>query len=179
MKINEVIVVEGKNDIAAVKKAVDAFCVSTSGSGINMEKINFLKKLEKERGIIVLMDPDGPGEKIRAIINEHIPNVKHAFIKKADALHKEDVGIENASEDSIRASLKNVISSNKKTSDLEMSDLIKHNLILKTNSKQLRFKLDQHLNIGHCNGKTLLKRLKMINLNKVDLDKIMGEVNGK
>jgi len=33
--IKEIIVVEGKSDISAVKKAVDAEVISTSGLGIN------------------------------------------------------------------------------------------------------------------------------------------------
>ena len=82
MKISEIIVVEGKNDVAAVKRAVNADCVSVSGLGINKKMIKFLKELDKKRGIIVLMDPDSPGEKIRSIISEQIPGSKHAFIDR-------------------------------------------------------------------------------------------------
>ena len=38
------------------------------------------------RGVIVLTDPDFPGEKIRKIITEHVPDCKHAFIDKKSAL---------------------------------------------------------------------------------------------
>ena len=85
MKISEVIVVEGKNDVARVSRAVDAFVVSVSGQGITKDKLKFLKELHKTRGIIVLMDPDTPGEKIRAIITEQIPSAKHACIDKNKA----------------------------------------------------------------------------------------------
>ncbi len=178
MKISEVIVVEGKNDVAAVKRAVDAFVVSVSGQGINKEKINFLKELEKKRGIIILMDPDSPGEKIRAIITEQIPNAKQAFVKKRQALKNGDVGIENASVESIRNSLKLLISPNINIGNLTVDDLIKNDLISKYNSKDLRNKLSKHLNLGTCNGKTLLKRLNMLNMTQKQFKLIMENING-
>lgn len=179
MKISEVIVVEGKNDIAAVTKAVDAFCVSTSGSGITKSKIDFLKEIAKKRGIIVLMDPDSPGEKIRAIITEQIPSAKHAFIKKKDALKNGDVGIENAGIKAIRESLESLISPNTKIGNITIEDLIENNLVSVTNSSILRDSLSNYLNLGKCNGKTLLKRLNMLNISKDEFKLMMEELNAE
>ncbi len=179
MKISQVIVVEGKNDIAAVKRAIDADVVSTSGFGITKEKLEFLKMIEKKRGLIILMDPDSPGEKIRAIISEQVPNAKHAFITKKDALVKGDVGIENASVKAILASLENLVSPSSTKALIDIEDLIQYDLIFSENSSQLREKLGTVLNIGMCNGKTLLKRLNMLKLNKLELKTLMEDLNAK
>ena len=68
--IKEVIVVEGKDDVAAVKKAVDAEMIAVGGFGINAKGISRIKEAQKRKGVIVLTDPDFAGEKIRKIIRK-------------------------------------------------------------------------------------------------------------
>lgn len=177
MKIAEIIVVEGKNDVAAVKRAVNADCVSVSGLGINQETIKFLKELDKKRGLIVLMDPDSPGEKIRSIISEQIPTSKHAFIKAKDARLMGDLGIENASPQAIQDSLKKLISTNTVEAKITMDDLVDLKLIAAENSAILREKLSDSLNLGKCNGKTLLKRLNMLGISLEKLKLKMERLN--
>ena len=63
--IKEVIVVEGKDDIAAVKKAVNEEMIATGVFGINDKVIARIKEAQKRKGVIVLTDPDFAGEKIR------------------------------------------------------------------------------------------------------------------
>ena len=67
--IKETIVVEGKNDAAAVKRAVDADVIITSGFGISSETLRLIKLAQYKNGVIVLTDPDFIGEKIRKIID--------------------------------------------------------------------------------------------------------------
>ena len=52
--IKEIIVVEGKDDIRAVKNAVDAEVIATGGYGYSKELINRLKKISERRGVIIL-----------------------------------------------------------------------------------------------------------------------------
>ncbi len=80
MKIKEIIVVEGKDDTRAIQSAVNADTIETNGSAVSMETIVKIQLAMKVRGVIVLTDPDFPGEKIRKFITEHVPNCKHAFI---------------------------------------------------------------------------------------------------
>ena len=177
MKISEIIVVEGKNDVAAVKRAVNADCVSVSGLGINKKMIKFLKELDKKRGIIVLMDPDSPGEKIRSIISEQIPGSKHAFIKAKDARLMGDLGVENASPKVIQESLSKLISPNTVEAKISMDNLVDLKLIASENSGILRDKLSDSLNLGKCNGKTLLKRLNMLGISAKELKLKMERLN--
>ncbi len=63
--IKEIIVVEGKDDIQAVKSAVEAEVIATGGFGYDKEFMDKLKIAAENRGVIILTDPDYPGEKIR------------------------------------------------------------------------------------------------------------------
>lgn len=49
--------VEGRDDIAAVKKAVDAEMIAVGGFGINAKVIARIKEAQKRKGVIVLTDP--------------------------------------------------------------------------------------------------------------------------
>ena len=60
-KIKEVIVVEGKDDVSALRKAVEADILITTGLGLTPKKIEEIKALAERRGVIVFTDPDFPG----------------------------------------------------------------------------------------------------------------------
>ena len=65
-KIKEVIVVEGKDDISAVKNAVDAEVFQVNGHAVRKNRsIEFLKLAYENKGLIILTDPDYAGEEIR------------------------------------------------------------------------------------------------------------------
>ena len=48
MKIKEIIVVEGKDDTTAIKRAVNADTIETNGSAINDETIEKIKLAQKQ-----------------------------------------------------------------------------------------------------------------------------------
>ena len=86
--IKEVIVVEGRDDITAVKQAVDAEVIAVGGFRINAKVIDRIKDAQKRKGVIVLTDPDFAGEKIRSIISKRVKGIKHAYIAKKMALRE-------------------------------------------------------------------------------------------
>ena len=87
MKIKEIIVVEGKDDTVAIKRAVDADTIETNGSAIGDHVIEQVK-LAQKRGVIIFTDPDYPGERIRKIISDKVPGCKHAFYRRKKRLLK-------------------------------------------------------------------------------------------
>ena len=92
IRIKEVIVVEGKDDTKQILKAVEADTYETNGSAISTADIEKLKKLQDSRGLIVFTDPEVKGERLRKIIRQAIPVVKHAFIKRKDGVPTEAHG---------------------------------------------------------------------------------------
>ncbi|UII57792.1 ribonuclease M5 [Cytobacillus spongiae] len=169
MKIKEIIVVEGKDDTTAIKRAVNADTIETNGSAINRETIEKIKLAAETRGVIVLTDPDFPGQKIRQTILEHVPSCKHAFIEKAEAIHKlgKGVGVEHASPEVIRQALKDAqMMSEAPKEEITQEDLLDAGLVGGEGSKERRERLGKLLKIGYTNGKQLHKRLMIFEITK-------------
>jgi ribonuclease M5 len=80
--IKEIIVVEGRDDEAAVKKAVEAETIATHGFGISQETFARIEKAYAERGIIIFTDPDHAGEKIRKRLSERFPVESMLFYRE-------------------------------------------------------------------------------------------------
>ena len=91
IKVKEAIVVEGRYDKNALRQVVDAIVVETAGFGIfkDKDRMEYLRRLAEERGLIVLTDADGAGFVIRNHLKGSIPmdRVKHAYIP--DVMGKE------------------------------------------------------------------------------------------
>ena len=75
LKIKEAIIVEGKYDKIKLSNIVDTLIIETNGFGIYKDKsrLNFIKKIAKERGIIILTDSDASGFQIRHYIESAVP----------------------------------------------------------------------------------------------------------
>ena len=158
--IKETIVVEGKSDLIAVKKAVDAEIIVTSGMGITKETLERIRKAQERCGVIVLTDPDSPGETIRRIIAKKVPGVKHAFVPKEEALAPGDVGIENASPENIRRALEKIRTEVESPQNIfHVSDLLELGLTGGENSAELRGRIGKILGIGYCGAKQFAARL--------------------
>jgi ribonuclease M5 len=158
--IKEVIVVEGKDDITAVKAALECEVIATNGFGYKKELVETLKSLGERRGIIILTDPDYAGERIRKDLSSKIKNCKHAFLPQGKALKKGDIGVENASsEDIIEAIKKAHPHKVERANQFSKEDLIDFGLTGGEDSRNRREKLGEILGIGYVNGKQLLNRL--------------------
>ena len=84
IKIREAVIVEGKYDKIKLSNFLDALIVETNGFGIykDKERLAFIRRLAKERGIILLTDSDHSGFQIRSYIANGIPKdrIKHLYI---------------------------------------------------------------------------------------------------
>ena len=175
--IKEVIVVEGRDDISAVKRAVNAEVIATHGLGITDEIIDRIKLVAQKRGIIVFTDPDYPGEKIRKIISTEVKNCKHAFLPKDKAIKDGDVGIENAKpEDIIEALNKARVEKITPNSEFSKVDMLKYGLVGTESSSRKRDVLGRVLGIGYCNSKQFLKRLNNYGITREEFEEATRSV---
>ena len=55
-----------------------------------------------------MTDPDSAGERIRQFLSKRFPDAKHAFVPRDEATANDDIGIEQASPESIRKALEKV-----------------------------------------------------------------------
>jgi len=158
--IKEIIVVEGKDDVAAIKRAVDAEIIVTGGFALPPSAMERIKTAAKRRGVIIFTDPDFAGEKIRGIISKEVPNCKHAFVPKEKAIKDGDIGIENASPENILIALKKARSQRiEKRQEFTQQDLIENSLIGSDRASHRREEMGKILGIGYGNGKQFLSRL--------------------
>lgn len=180
-KIKEIIVVEGKDDTKRLALAVDADTIETNGSAINSETLERIALAQETRGVIVFTDPDGPGEKIRKIISESVPGVKHAFITKAQARRrsekKESIGIEHASIATIKDALDAVVEERIDAEEtVSQGFLMQSGLIGSNKSRTLREALGEELRIGYTNGKQLKKRLTMFGITEHEVEEALDKI---
>ncbi len=158
--IKEIIVVEGKDDINAVKRAVDAEVIATGGFALEDHTIKRIKTAMQKKGVIIFTDPDFAGEKIRKIISSKVPGCKHAFLPKELAFKNGDIGIENASPENIILALNKVrTQSIEKSNEFCQNDLLYNGLIGFHGSSYKRDELGKILGIGYGNAKQFLNRL--------------------
>lgn len=165
--IKEVIVVEGKDDVAAVKKAVDAEMIAVGGFGINARVIARIKEAQKRKGVIVLTDPDFAGEKIRKIIAKRVSGIKHAYIAQEDGIKDDDIGVENATPEVIIEALKRAKATIEvKEAIFDSQDMFFFRLNGDSNAKERRIKLGNKLGIGYGNANQMLSRLNNYGITK-------------
>ena len=158
--IREVVVVEGKKDVAAVQRAVVAECLATGGFSLTASTLAAIEAAYRRTGIIILTDPDSAGEKIRKTLAARFPEAKHAFVPQAAALAGDDVGIERAPAVAIRTALAKARCREWQPQQLfTLADLQKAGLVGAPAAAARRARLGETLAIGCANAKTFLRRL--------------------
>lgn len=173
MNIKEVIVVEGKDDIAAVKRVCTAEVIITNGLGITKATLERIRVAKERRGVIVLTDPDYPGDKIRSIIDRAVPGCKHAYLEPG----QEPVGVEHASPEEILKALKGArISQIPSQKIFSVSDLYNWGLLGSPDAGTRRNLLSRYLGLGQANGKQLLSRLNSYGISREEVEGALEEV---
>lgn len=185
IKIQEVLVVEGKDDTANLKRFYEVDTYETRGSAISDDDLERIEKLHDLRGVIVFTDPDYNGERIRKIIMQAIPTVKHAFLQRDEATPKSktkgrSLGIEHASFEDLEKALAGVRGyyDDEHNFDISKSDLIRLGLLMGGDSRRRREYLGEQLRIGYCNGKQLLKRLELFGIGLAEVEEAMESYHG-
>ena len=175
----DIIVVEGSHDEIKVKAAYpNAECIITNGSEISDDTIKLIKEMSKKHRIIIFTDPDSPGERIRSIITNAVPNASQAFLRKKECIsnNKKKVGIEHASIEAIKEALDSIYTPNKLEDTISLRDLYDLGLNGNIESKILRDKISDILNIGKPNAKTFLKRLNLLQITREELEDLLCKV---
>ena len=175
-RIHEIIVVEGRHDTQQLKKYFDCETIETGGSSINDKVIEQIRYAASTRGVIIFTDPDTPGNQIRHIINQHVPNCKNAFVDKHNARTKKKVGIEHADKETLWNALQNVVTiTDKPKGSLTMSDLFELGLSGQSDSAELRCKVGEYYHVGDGNAKTMLARLNCLAITKEELREVIDQ----
>lgn len=114
LKIDRPIIVEGKYDKITLSAVLDAHIIPTGGFSLfnRKEQMALIRRLGKEKGVIVLTDSDGAGKLIRAHISSALPReqIIHLYIpslpgkepRKKTASREGLLGVEGMSAERLR-----------------------------------------------------------------------------
>lgn len=117
-RIREVIIVEGRYDKNTVMQAVDATVIETRGFGIfsDDELAALIRRMAKERGVVLFTDSDGAGSLIRGrlrgmlggidVKNAYTPDVPGRERRKSAPSKAGMLGVEGMSREIIVESLR-------------------------------------------------------------------------
>ncbi|MGX7199376.1 ribonuclease M5 [Enterococcus nangangensis] len=182
-KIQEIIVVEGRDDTRRLQEVFEVDTIETIGSAINQEILARIAHAEEVRGVIVFTDPDFAGEKIRKTVMEAVPSAKHAFLPKKEGRGKKkyaSLGVEHASDEAIKKALAQVVTPTTEEMELiPLADLQMLGLVSGPNAKHYRELLGEKLAIGYTNGKQLQKRLGMFRIPLTEVVAYLKEIQEK
>ena len=158
--LKEVLVVEGKMDTVAIRRALEADTIETGGFTLAPYTLRQIEAAYKKRGIIILTDPDGAGERIRRFLTERFPEAGQAFIPKIQATANNDVGVEQAQPEAILAALAKVRHHDyRPQGEFTHMDLFRYALNGSPQAAARRDALGAELGIGYGNAKRFLERL--------------------
>ena len=174
--IKEVIVVEGKTDVATLSNIVKAEFIITNGFEISEETIELIKRVNETKGIILFLDPDGPGEKIRMKIMNRIPNLKHAFVNPKHAKKGKKIGVAETSKEYILEALENVVTLKEREYSISYLNFYELGLVGNKNTLEKRLKIEEYFRIGHGSAKTCLKRLNMLGITLNELKEVLEKL---
>ena len=192
VKIREAIVVEGRYDKNTLSQVVDAPIFETNGFGIRKDKarMDLLRRVAEQRGLIVFTDSDGAGFVIRNFLKGAIPAkyLKHAYIpdipgkeRRKSAPGKEGkLGVEGMTPEVILAALRNAgatIEGEKTTSSggITKQDLMALGLSGGSNAGEKRKALLKKLNLPeHMSANAMLQALNLL-YTREELEQMLNE----
>lgn len=164
IKIDQVIIVEGRYDKIKLSSMIDGIIIETEGFGIfrDKDKQRLIRKLAEKRGIIILTDSDSAGFVIRNFItsivpkefvtNVYIPEIFGKEKRKASASKEGTLGVEGVSVDIIteafrKAGIGASESINKSKKEITLNDFYDDGLTGSPDSKAKRKMLLKKLDL--------------------------------
>ena len=190
LRIREVIVVEGRYDRNTLSQVVDALIFETKGFSVfhDREKLETLRMLAEERGLILLTDSDSAGFVIRNRLKGLIPpeKVKQAYVpaipgreKRKDRPSKEGLlGVEGMRPEELVRALKNAGATEEKGTGERITDADFYRLGLtgKPGSAQLRRRLAEELKLPPLISRSDLQKAAGFLLSREELEELVSRL---
>ena len=178
--LKEVVIVEGKMDTVAVKRALECDTIETGGFALRPQTLKQIEAAYRKRGIIILTDPDGSGERIRKFLTERFPDAGQAFVPKKDARVPDDVGIEQAKPEAILLALSKVHHHEYNPEPaFSVADLRDNGLSGSTDASRKRDLLGAELGIGYGTAKAFLRRLNTYGITREEFEHALEIIERK
>ena len=200
-RIREVIVVEGRYDRNALSQVVDALIFETGGFGIfhHPEKIEALRMLAEQRGLIILTDSDGAGgliiltdsdgagfvirNKLKGLLPQerirqaYVPAVEGKEKRKAKPSRQGLLGVEGMRPEALLEALRRAGATENESAPWATSALFfSLGLTGKAGSAELRKKLAESLDLPADISQTDLKKAVSTLLTETELRELLSRL---
>lgn len=178
IKLKQAVIVEGRYDKIKLSSIIDGLIITTDGFQIfkDKEKLEFIKKLAVNCGVIIMTDSDSAGFMIRSYISSNIKEGKvyHAYIpdiygkesRKTTANAEGKLGVEGIPKEAVLEALKKAgITQTRvdKGRQITKTDLYEDGICGGQNSREKRLKLIKMLNLPEkISANSLLKVLNIM-----------------
>ena len=177
IRLKEAVIVEGKYDKIRLSSLIDALIIPTGGFSIfqDKDKRNWIRKLAKEKGIVILTDSDRAGREIRNYIQSIVGKegtVYHAYIpeifgkekRKTKPSKEGTIGVEGTPDEIILKALKAAgvtqDRSNSVSAGLTKADLMEVGLVgLGESAQKRRMLLEKLLLPKNLSANAMLKAI--------------------
>ena len=170
--LNKIIVVEGKEDASYLSSFIDAEIVTTNGYDLPKEEIEYLNKASDFKEILVLVDPDLAGREIENKLKKILKKATYLNVDISKCSRGKKDGVAECEQEEILRVLKPYFESK----NIEKTPLLQGNLLKITLSdSDFRSFLSKKYSLGKCNSKTVLRRLKTLQISEDDLQETMKE----
>ena len=189
LKLREVIVVEGRYDRNTLSQVVDALIFETGGFGIfhHPEKLEALRMLAEQRGLIILTDSDGAGFVIRNRLKGLLPQnrIRQAYVPAVEGKEKRKekpsrqglLGVEGMRPDVLIEALRRAGATENDNAPWASSALFfSLGLTGKNGSAQLRKKLAESLDLPADISQTDLKKAVSTLLTETELRELLSRL---
>lgn len=176
MKLNCVIVVEGKSDQNLIKQLFDVIVITTNGSCGNQATVNWLQKLNNKYPIILACDPDYQGQKIMHQLAQQLSYCHWLNLTFHDLKPRaKKSGLAECDPKKLQAKIIALYTKITTPHGKEEGGGLnwQEYLTLKLNTKAKRALLCHQLQIPYANHKQLFKRLVALNYSLSDLTQIL------
>ena len=163
IKVDQIVIVEGKYDKIKLSSIIDGIIIETEGFGIfkDKEKQKLIRKLAEKKGIVILTDSDSAGFVIRNFISSIVPNefITNVYIpdifgkeKRKESYSKEGkLGVEGVSAQIIAEAFAKagigVAASDAKNKEITLNDFYDDKLTGAPDSKERRKNLLRQLDL--------------------------------
>ena len=188
-RLREVIVVEGRYDRNALNQVVDALIFETGGFGIfhHPEKVEALRMLAEQRGLIILTDSDGAGFVIRNKLKGLLPQerIRQAYVPAVEGKEKRKskpsrqglLGVEGMRPEVLLEALRRAGATENDNAPWATSALFfSLGLTGKSGSAELRRKLAESLDLPDGISQTDLKKAVSVLLTETELRELLSRL---
>lgn len=175
-RIRELIVVEGRNDTANLRRYFECDTIETGGTHLSRQTLDMIARAAEVRGVIVFTDPDAPGNRIRHAVNEAVPGCRNAHVDRNRAKTSRKVGVEHAGYEALQEALSSLVTYDEnRTERITASDMYELGLSGRSDSGARRMALGRKLHLGYGNARTMRDRLNDLGITKEELMEAMKE----